>query len=238
MRRVLSLLALILPLTLSCLGGDPVKTSTDPPPVEYLPYADADAEVALANLVENLRLAWEAGEIEEYRDGILYDGLELASDGAAYTDFRFYYDPDAFEPDEEVPEPDDFAGELVRVERMFAGEPGSDAENNALPGIRSIALSLQPLGAWRAPDGDSVEGDAFPPGTLERYYQTEFRIELDGTLGEDTTGWSVRDRLRFHVLPVGDGDTLHRFKLWKWRDLHDRGRATVPSSYSWVKSLY
>ena len=88
-----------------------------------------------------------------------------------------------------------------------------------------IDLTLIKNQDWLPPtDPDDVEGDPYPDGTLKVIYESDMLITLKGTIPDtDVTGFTVDDRLQFHVIPVlvneGTGDERTEYRLWKWRDL-------------------
>ncbi len=230
MSKLLVILCL-LPLLLSagCILDDSDGPSETPPVLQYLAYTDPD------NLVENFIRAWENRDIAEYRDHILYDGEQLATDGVAYEPFHFYFGQD---PGQTYPPFLTYDSEKETVGNMFAGLKGQDHYGNEIPGIRSIALALNAENAWDPPSSDMVEGHDYPEGTQSRFYSFNMLITLESNIGNSNiNAWEVQDRLLFHVVPVETaGGTEYR--LWKWRDIILQLRATDSTSLSLIKQLY
>ncbi|MBN2169854.1 MAG: hypothetical protein JW819_00875 [Candidatus Krumholzibacteriota bacterium] len=185
------------------------------------------AYTAPESLALNFVKCWEARDIAEYRDQILYDGILEATDGEVYAAFTFYpvegeYDPNTGEP----LQPYLYEQEWQAVQRLFAGNDGWDGEN-VIPGVRSIEAVLSPGGAdWATPPTSDVEGDAFPDGTQWKRYSTSVLFTLKGTIpGTEINGFNVVDALDFYVIPVtvGEGDDAHtEYRIWKWRDIDVR----------------
>ncbi len=223
----LPLLLLLLAGSAGCLFNPPTGDGTTPQE-SYEPYYDPDPIVAMDNLVTNFRIAWERMDIAEYRDNILYDGIDLAPDGEAYAPFTFYFDQAGAEPGQTFPDSEDYFREVERATNMFSGQPGENpVDGSEVPGIQSIALDLTADGIWADPaDPDHVEGDAYPEGTKVRFYHTNMNITLQSNIGDSNiNAWLVQDRLRFHLIPVqvededNPGTFLTVYKLWKWRDI-------------------
>ncbi len=219
----LLLLFFLLPLGAGCLFGTPTQPPQPNPPLAYKPYYDPNPAVARENLVYNFEAAWENRDLAEYRDSILYNGTEEATDGELYRAFIFYYDR-SLDPD--LPVQDLYEREVTRADNMFKGLSGLDADGNTVPGIRSITVDLLANGVWAIPtDPDQQDGDPYPAGTIWRAYETNMLITLKGTYGENTNAWRVEDRLIFHLIPVRVADPLapsgyHTvYRLWKWRDI-------------------
>lgn len=207
-------LLLILPFMAGCLFGSPTKPPQVSPPPEYLDYYDADAETAMNNLVANFVTAWERMDLAEYRDSILYNGTEPAPDEELYRVFIFTYDRTL---DPNLPEVDLYDREIQRVTNIFGGQPGQ-----GVPGIKSISLDLTANGVWSANlSGTGAVQDPYPAGAKWRAYESNMLITLQSNIGDSNINqWLVEDRLVLHVIPVHvEGSTLHRYKIWKWRDV-------------------
>lgn len=221
-------------LPMACLGlllaagcGEDAKRILTPLP-EYVAYDSPD------NLVANLAVAWERLDLTEYRDSILYLGVELATDGEFYQHFMFYYDR-SWDPD--LPEYDTLDREIQRVAVIMSGLPGQDSQGNVIPGIKSISVTLTPNGVWADPiDPDEVDGDPYPPGTQWRSYDADILVTLKANIGDtDISQWRVLTTFIFHCIPVqAEGGT--RWKLWKWREVN--GRESASSSWGGIKALY
>ncbi len=224
--RWLTLLFLGLLLAAGC--DDDARLIVDPPASPYVAYDSPD------HLVANLALAWERLDLAEYRDSILYDGVELATDGNAYEPFTFYYDR-SLDPD--LPEYDSYEREIVRAVGMMSGLPGQDSDGNVIPGIKSISITLTPIGPWADPlNPDEIDGDPYPAGTTWRSYDADIEVTLKANIGgTDINGWLVETTFIFHCIPVqAEGGT--RWKLWKWREVN--GRGVDSASWGSIKALY
>jgi len=81
----LLILAVALLASSGCLFSTPEKPGGDTDGPEYLDYTTPD------NMMTNFVEAWNHMDFAEYRDHILYDGEELANDGASYEAFKFYF---------------------------------------------------------------------------------------------------------------------------------------------------
>jgi hypothetical protein len=227
---ILSLLPLL--LSTGCLFDDSDGPSEQPPQLQYHAYTDPDS------LVANLVLAWENRDIAEYRDHILYDGEELATDGSAYEPFHFYNDPAGEDPGQTFPAFEIYDREVECVGNMFAGLKGQDHMGNEIPGIRSIAMGLFAESDWDAPPGGMVEGHVYPDGTLRRFYGTNFLFTLESTIGNSNIiAWEVQDRLLIHVIPVETADGIE-YRVWKWRDIITQLLPTADAALSSIKALY
>jgi hypothetical protein len=226
--KALPLLLLLSLLTLGagCLFDTPVEPPPPPQPREYVPYYDPDPTTAMNNLVENFITAWEKLDLAQYRDSILYNAIELATDGLQYAPFTFYYDQ-SLDPD--LPILELYDREIQRATRMFGGLPGQDADGTIIPGIKSIDLDLTANNSWSNPlNPDDVDGDPYPVGTKMRSYNTQMLITLKSNIpGTEFNGWKVEDLLIFHVIPVrienlNAPGTYHTvYRIWKWRDVID-----------------
>ncbi len=226
--KTLPLLLLLSLLTLGagCLFDTPVEPPPPPQPREYVPYYDPDPTTAMNNLVENFITAWEKMDLAQYRDSILYQGTEAATDGELYQVFTFYYDR-TLDPD--LPETDVWDREILRATRMFGGLSGQDANGTIIPGIKSIDLELDANNLWANPlNPDDVDGDPYPVGTKWRSYKTQMLITLKSNIPDtDYNGWNVDDLLIFNVIPIRvENDnapgTYHTvYRIWKWRDVID-----------------
>ncbi len=219
---VLVPLVLIAALILGCSSSsDP---GTGDPASEYNWESPGDAIGSFTEI-------WNHMDFAEYRDFALYDGEELATDGAAYSAFKFYFVDDTGEYGP-------FWGceeEKEHTEALFSGNPSQDATT---PGVESVALNFVPAGAWSDPDNPlEVEGDEYPDGTQYRTYQTDLTVNLKGTIeGTEVNVLLVRDTVRFYVIPVGDPENPE-YRLWKWMDL-TQGFRTQSSDWSTLKALY
>lgn len=221
-------------ILMGCLGlllaagcDDDAKRILNPLPV-YVAYDTPD------HLVANLTVAWERLNLPEYRDSILYNGVDLATDGNAYEPFTFYYDR-SLDPD--LPEYDTFDRELQRAICMMSGLPGEDADGNVIPGIKSIDITLTPIGPWADPlNPVEVDGDPYPPGTQWRAYDAVILVTLKANIGDsDVNAWLIPTTFIFHCIPVqAEGST--RWQLWKWREVN--GRGTESTSWGSIKALY
>lgn len=220
----LLLLVLALPFATGCLFNTPPDDPQPEPLLPYKPYYDPDPETAQNNLVDNFIAAWNNRDFPEYRDSILYNGIDPATDGLAYEPFIFYYmQADGEDP---VPVYNTLEEELAKVNRMFKGQQGQDQQGNPVPGIREIDLELIATGSWANPTNpDEVDGDPYPVGTKWRYFSTIMLILLNGTYGTSTTGWNVNDGLIFYLIPIQEENTTApgtyhtEYRLWKWRDV-------------------
>ncbi len=221
----LPLLLIFLVGSSGCLFSTRVKDNLTPPQ-GYLPYYDEDPDVAMDNLVENFIRAWENRDVLEYRTNILFNENDIVepNDEFDYKLFTFYYGVDEGET---FPEPEEYDREVSRATNMFSGQKGEDREGNEIPGIRSIVLDLIAENAWDDPIGSDVNGDQYPPGTMQRFYGTNMLITLDSNIGDSNiNAWEVQDRLQFHVIPVrGDevpgspGTYRTVYRIWKWQDI-------------------
>ncbi|MCB9513497.1 MAG: hypothetical protein H6694_04195 [Candidatus Latescibacteria bacterium] len=222
------LVAAALAGVLAGCGEEKIAGLENPEP-DYLPY------VSLDNLIDNLALAWEAGDLAEYRDSILYDGVMPAADGQVYAPFMFYYDRSSADPNLPVAD-DNYARELQRVVTMFAGLPGQDLSGKVYPGIKAIQLDLVKLSPWQSV-ADSVEADACPEGTQQLAMDTHILITLKSAIqgSNNITAWLVNDRALFTCIPTGSPDAP-RWRLWKWRDVVT-GKSES-ASFGAIKALY
>lgn len=216
---LLPLLLLLLAAGTGCLFSTPTGDA-QPTPVTYLPYHSTNWEDAADNLKENFLRAWEARDLAEYRDSILYDGEVLATDAQVYPAFMFYYDEAGEEPGQTFPLFDTYEREIQRATKMFGGLPGEDHLGNVVPGIRSISLRLLSQGPWSDELESQVENHDYPDGTLEGFFETDMTITLKSDYINNINAWIVDDVLRFHVIPVETGSPgVHRYRIWKWRDI-------------------
>jgi len=203
----LLILAVALIASSGCLFSPPEKPggTTDGP--VYLPYTTTD------NLIQNFIEAWNHMDYPEYRDNILYDGQELASDGANYEAFKFYF----IEPDDTYGPSWGIEEEKAHTEALFSGDVSQDGST---PGVESITLHFENLSTWSPPTNPfEVEGDSYPSGTQYRRYQTDMDINLKGTIeGTEVNVLLVHDKVEFYVIPV-DVDGSTEYRLWKWRDI-------------------
>ncbi len=232
-RAALAVLALAGGLLAGC-GEDAERTLNPPEGPDYLANDSPD------NVIANLVIAWEAMDAEGYA-ALLYDGIELATDGQAYAPYKFYYDR-SLDPD--LPVIDLYDRELVRTGALLGGEEGMDSQGHAVPGVRSVSMDLNPIGVWTAPIGPDVDGDPYPEDARWRSYTTNFLISLKGNYGENTSAWLVQDWLIVHCIPVQVGANTE-WRLWKWRDVVTLARTlstararTEESSFSSIKALY
>ncbi len=215
-------LLLVASLILGC------SSSTDPetedPTTEYIWESPGDAILSFTEI-------WNHMDFAEYRDYALYDGEELAIDGATYEAFKFYFidDTGEFGPVWGIEE------EKEHTEALFSGNPSQDGTT---PGVEGIDLNFVPAGDWAAPDNPiEVEGDEYPDGTQYRTYQTDLTVNLKGTIeGTPVNVLLVRDTVRFYVIPVGDPENPE-YRLWKWFDIQ-QGFRTEETTWSNIKSLY
>jgi hypothetical protein len=206
--RWLLILCLGLLLAAGC-GEDAKRTLTPPTIPDYLANDSPD------NLIANLVMALEAMDSLGYA-ALLYDGVELATDGQAYAAYKFYYDRTL---DPHLPELDLYDRDLERMGAMLGGAPGEDGDGNPVPGVRGFDLLLAvPTPNWAAPIGPDVDDDAYPVGTVWRIYDTSILITLKSNYGTDTNGWSISDRLLAHCIPVQVGGETE-YRLWKWREI-------------------
>ncbi len=200
----LLILAAALLASSGCLFSPPEKGGGGDDGPTYLDYTTPD------NLMNNFEEAWNHMDFAEYRDHILYDGEEEATDGATYAAFKFYFIDDSGEygPSWGIEE------EKEHTEALFSGNPSQDGTT---PGVESIDLNFVPAGVWSVPDNPfDVEGDTFPSGTQYRTYQTDMTINLKGTIeGTEVNVLLVGDTVRFYTIPV-QGD---QYRLWKWFDI-------------------
>jgi len=197
-----------------------------PPEDNHKPYP------APNDLVGAFVEIWQDGDLDVYRDRLLYDQAEVTSDGEAYSSFEFYF----IEPDDSYGPSWDLEDELRHSGNIFSGEPSSDGST---PGVLSIALNLEALTDWVEPESPFVEGDVYPEGTLFRRYRTDMDVNLDGTIeGTDINVLRVHDRIEFYAIPV-DGIEGPGYRLWKWLDL-DAGnlRGSQNSSWTVIKTLW
>jgi len=233
--------AQLLTLAFSCLlvfalgcGEDSERRLTQPATPDYLANDSPD------NLMANLIIAMEAEDAEGYA-ALLYDGVELATDGLTYAPYKFYFDR-SLNPD--LPELLSYAEELACMGALLGGEPGIDHNSNPVPGMKSLAVGFLAIGVWATPIAATVEGDTYPEDALWRAYATTMLITLKSTYLYSTIAFSVQDRLIAHCIPVQVGGETE-WRLWKWRDILALGRAinavpsqTEESSWGQVKSLY
>ncbi|MBC8367186.1 hypothetical protein H8E52_07240 [bacterium] len=199
----LLILAVALLASSGCLFSTPEKPGGGDDGPTYLDYTTPD------NLMANFVEAWNHMDFAEYRDQILYDGEEMASDGGTYEAFKFYFIEDTGEgPSWGIEE------EKAHTQALFSGNPSQDG---ATPGVESIDLRFNPASVWSVPDNPfEVQGDTFPVGTQFRSYLTDMTINLKGTIeGSEVNVLLVRDTVRFYTIPV-DGDN---YRLWKWIDI-------------------
>ncbi len=105
-------------LLLAAGCGEDAEAHAHPPTTpDYLANDSPD------NVVANLVMAWEAMDAEGYA-ALLYDGLELATDGQAYAPYKFYFADEPYG----YPLPDtlSYAEELACTGALLGGEPGID----------------------------------------------------------------------------------------------------------------
>lgn len=232
MRWVIVSLVLVSLLCTGCLEGK--KNGITDPGVEYLSADTPD------NVVANFILAMEARDLAALRDEIFYDGILESDDRAAYAPFEFYFDPNGAGPGQILPESIDFECMVITMTNFLSGQPGTNpVDFTEVPGVQSIEMEFAADGAWSDPgDPDHVEGDPYPEGTRERYYQTEIRITLQSNIGDSNiNAWLVRDRMRVHVLPVQTaGGTEYR--IWKMRDIISGLRSSEESSWGSILAIY
>ena len=203
----LLILAVALLASSGCLFSPPEKTGGNDNGPEYLAYDSPD------NLIHNFIEAWNYMDFPEYRDNILYDGEQLATDGSAYEAFKFYF----IEPDDTYGPSWGIEEEKTHTEALFSGNPSQDGTT---PGVESISLRFENLSVWSPPTNPfEVEGDPYPAGTQYRRYQTDMDINLKGTIeGSEVNVLLVYDKVEFYVIPV-EVDGATEYRLWKWRDI-------------------
>ena len=122
-------------VAVGCGKDSPANVDQGPP--EYLPNTSPE------NLIANLEMAWEAMDASGYAD-LLYGGEQPATDGAFYAPFKFHFveggglDLPAFWVK---------SGDTLCATRMMGGLAG-----DGLPGIKSVAIQLSPIGDWGVPE--------------------------------------------------------------------------------------
>jgi len=190
----------------------------------YYPYDSPD------NLIANFTEAWNHMAFAEYRDNILYDGVELATDGMAYEAFKFYF----IIPDDVYGPFWEHEAEIEHTEGLFSGDDALDGS----PGVKVIQLRFTPLTFWNIPDNPfEVAGDGYPEGTLHHRYATDLSIELKGVNHDGFSGYEVDDHVEFYAIPVGDPEHPE-YRLWKWFDIGNGFLLTQQASWSAIKALY
>jgi hypothetical protein len=233
-RSLILAVCCLLALAIAC-DEDSERTPTQPATPDYL------ANDSPGNLVANLVMAMEAEDAEGYA-ALLYDGALLATDGLTYAPYKFYFSDEL----EGFPLPDTLshAEELACMGALLGGEPGVDFDDNPVPGMKSLAVGFLANGVWATPIAATVEGDTYPEDVLWRSYETTMLITLKSTYLYNTVAFSVQDRLIVHCIPVQVGAETE-WRLWKWRDVIDLGRAvpdpqerTESSTWGIVKWLY
>jgi hypothetical protein len=208
--RVSLPLLVLLILASGCLFSPPTKDPVDDTPVSYLNYSTPD------NLIANFITSWEARDVEEYREKILYNS-QVSTDGEQYETFTFYFAPPGQNDEYEEGTVYLYDEEVETATSMFSGIP---SEHSA--GVKSISLGLTKHQTWGNPQSEyDVEGDPYPAGTKRCVYTTDMEVTLKEEIdigGIPINGFTVDDDLEFHVIPVGDADSP-RYMIWKWRDL-------------------
>jgi hypothetical protein len=176
----------------------------------------ADPDGCVRNFVE----AWESMDIDAYRNLVLYDGVLAADDGRVYEPFTFYFidyarNPAHFQSYDE---------EVANVGRMFSGNPGKGGK---VPGIQRISVTMHKNREWDVPTGETVLGDAYPPGTLRCVFDVAAFMELKSTIagrdGQAPTGFTLNRRQEFYAIPVRVAGAqemgLSEYRMWKWIEL-------------------
>ncbi len=238
-KQLATLSLLFLLLTGGCIFSDDPSSSGGPPVVGYLAFDTPD------NLVANLELALEAGDITGLRDKILYDGSESGDGRETFAPFEFYFDPNGESPGQSFPESIDYDCALSTFGHLLGGDPGMDHLGNPIPAVRSLAVGLFAHEDWSAFEADSLEGDPTPPGLLQCYFASSILFVLESNIGDSNiNAWEVQDRALFHAIPVRVPDGSQQegyrveYRLWKWRDLITYWRRTDDSALSQILALY
>ena len=222
LRTALPLLLTLIVAASGCLFSTPEKPGGGiDPVVEYEDYFTP------SNLVLNFQTAWSSKDADEYRDHILYNSTNNATWEEGSNDFQtftFYYAEGVDQWGNQLPLSQSYELEVANITRMFSGNVGL----NETPGVETIALTLEANGIWAAPPTVLVEGDEWPAGTLQRFYDTDMLVMLKGEIpgSDNINGLQVNGRLLFYVIPVRVNDSsdlgYHKeYRLWKWRDLTD-----------------
>ncbi len=182
------------------------------------------------NVVTGLTQIWVEMDSDTYIQRVLYDSDEISSDGQAYDAFEYIFS----EPVDGHGSSWSLGNEIAAAMAIMSGD-GSDS---GMPGVESIVLSFQGEDDWVAPEGNDVEGDPFPDGTLMRQYQTDMRINLKGNIeGSEVDFLEIDDSLIFYVIPV-DGIDGQGYRLWKWLDLSSGLLATEDTTWTAFKTAW
>jgi len=197
-------------LAAGCSEDNPANVDQGPP--DYLPNTSPE------NLIANLAMAWEAMDAEGYA-ALLYGGEQPATDGDYYAPFKFHFEEGG---DPGLPAFWVKSREEACAERLLGGLPGDDG----IPGIASISMELDPIGAWDAMGGDEIAGDPFPATARWCLHTVSMLMPLEESWGETTSKLAVSGRFLFQCVPV-DVEGTTEWRLWKWWDETDRmGRET------------
>ncbi len=122
--------------------------------------------------------------------------------------------------------------------RLMSGLAG-----DGVPGIKSVALQLSPIGDWGPMGGDEIAGDPFPTEARWCLHAVSMLITLKAAIGGgDTDQLSISGRFLFQCVPV-EVEGVSEWRLWKWWDETDRRAGAIPGgaaekSLSEVKAYF